>query len=202
MTSKYSNLAEYHDYRGRRFAERCTNCGLCLEACPVFPLTKFADRGPQAVIEKITDLLEGGEVSEEACDMVFSCTGACGRCADACPEGLMLFSAFTPAIAKIVGAGKDLPRLSYQFTPGHPHSFPKVFAALQAKPSEERWVRKAPAEPDPVDVVFFAGCMPSGIPHIVVEVIDLLDSMGINFAAIEGDETCCGAGPMLWGADS
>jgi len=63
---KYRNLADYFDYRGRRFAERCTNCGACLEACPVFPLISLAGRDPKAVMEKITDLLKGGKVSEEA----------------------------------------------------------------------------------------------------------------------------------------
>ena len=199
MTTKYSNLAEYFDYRGRRFAERCTNCGECLQACPVFPLTKFADRGPQAVIEKLTELLKGGDVSEEAYDMVFSCNGACGMCVKACPEGLMLYAAFMPAIAKIISAGKEPPPLSYQLMPGHRYSFPNVFSALQIKPSEERWIKKAPANPDPVDVVFFTGCVPAGIPHTLLEIVGILERMGVNFVTLAGDAVCCGSGPMLWG---
>jgi len=199
MTSKYSNLSEYYDYRGRRFAERCTNCGLCLEACPVFPLTRFAHKGSGFVMEKITELLRGGEVSEEACDMVFSCTGACGKCLGACPEGLMLYAAFMPAIARIADAGGELPYLSYQLMPGHPYNIPRFLGALQAKPSETRWLRRAPSSPDQVDVVFFAGCMPSGMPHIVLEIMDILDSMGLSFAAIAGDDICCGSGAMIWG---
>jgi len=199
MTTKYSNLVEYFDYRGRRFAERCTNCGECLQACPVFPLTKFADRGPQAVIEKVTELLKGGEVSEEAYDMVFSCNGACGMCVKACPEGLMLYAAFMPAIAKIVSAGKEPPPLGYQLMPGHRYSFPNVFSALQIKPSEERWIKKAPANPEPVDVVFFTGCVPAGIPHTLLEIVGILERMGVNFVTLAGDAVCCGSGPMLWG---
>jgi len=199
MTTKYSNLAEYFDYRGRRFAERCTNCGECLQACPVFPLTKFADRGPQAVIEKLTELLKGGDVSEEAYDMVFSCNGACGMCVKACPEGLMLYAAFMPAIAKIISAGKEPPPLSYQLMPGHRYSFPNVFSALQIKPSEERWIKKAPANPEPVDVVFFTGCVPAGIPHTLLEIVGILERMGVNFVTLAGDAVCCGSGPMLWG---
>jgi Fe-S oxidoreductase len=199
MTTKYSNLAEYFDYRGRRFAERCNNCGACLQACPVFPLTKFAHKGPQAVIEKVTELLKGGEVSEEAYDMVFSCNGACGMCAKACPEGLMLYSAFMSAIAKIVSAGKGPPPLSYQLTPGHRYNFPSVFSALQIKPSEERWIKKAPANPEPVDMVFFTGCVPAGIPHTLLEIVDILERIGVNFVTLAGGEVCCGSGPMLWG---
>jgi len=199
MTTKYSNLAEYFDYRGRRFAEKCTNCGDCLEACPLFPLTKSADRGPQAVIEKITDLLKGGEVSEEAYEMVFSCSGACGLCAKACPEGLIPYSAFMSAIAKLFRAGKEPPPLSYQMMPGHRYNFANVFSALQTKPSEERWIRKVPDSPEPVDVVFFTGCAPAGIPHTLLETVDILDRMGIKFVALAGGELCCGTGAMLWG---
>ncbi len=199
MTAKYSNLTEYHDYRGRRFAERCTSCGLCLEACPVFPLTKSARRGARAVMEKVTELLKGGEVSEEAYEMVFSCNGGCAACVPSCPEGLMLYAAFTPAIARIARAGRRLPLLSYQMTPGHRHNFPSVFSALQSSPAEVRWIRRAPANPEPVDVVFFTSCMPLGIPHVLLESVDILSSMGIDFVALAGNEVCCGSGPMLWG---
>lgn len=158
MTTKYSNMAEYFDYRGRRFAEKCTNCGECLEVCPLFPLTRFAHKGPQAIIEKITDLLKGGEVSEEAYDMLCSCSGACGLCAKACPEKLMPYSAFMSALVKTHKAGRKAPPLNYQYMPGHRYNFAHVFSALQVKPSETRWIKKIPDNPDPVDVVFCTGC--------------------------------------------
>jgi Fe-S oxidoreductase len=199
MTTKYGNLAEWFDRRGRRFAERCTNCGACLEACPLFPLTKFADRGPQAVMEKVTELLKGGEVSEEAYDMVYSCTGGCAQCAKACPEGLLPFTVFAPARAKLADAGKAPPSLRYQFMPGHRYHFGSMFSALQIKPSEVRWMKKAPANPEPVDVVFFTGCLPLGVPHIVLETVAILDRMRINFATLAGGGLCCGSAPMLWG---
>jgi len=199
MAAKYSSMSEYFDYRGRRFAEKCTSCGECLEICPIFPLTKFAHRGPQATMEKVTDLLQGGEVSEEAYEMVFSCTGGCGICAKSCPEGLIPYSAFMPAIAKIAGAGRPLPRRIYQHTQGHRHHFPEFFSALQIKPSEERWIRKAPANPEPVDVVFFSGCAATGIPHLLLETVGILERMGINFATLSGRDLCCGAGPLLRG---
>jgi len=193
MATRYTNLAEYFDYRGRRFAEKCTSCGECLEVCPVFPLTKFAHRGSQAVMEKVTDLLQGGEVSEEAYDMVFSCNGACGECVKACPEGLIPYSAFMPALAKIAAAGREFPPRIYQHTHGHRHHFPDFFSALQIKPSEERWLRKAPANPEPVDVVLF------GMPHLLLETVAILERMGLSFVVLSAHELCCGASPMLCG---
>ena len=60
MAEKRGELADNVDNWGRQFAEVCNNCGDCLQVCPMFPLTKFAGRGPQAVIEKVTALLKGG----------------------------------------------------------------------------------------------------------------------------------------------
>lgn len=198
MTTR-SNVAEFYDYMGRQFAEKCDNCGDCLQACSVFPLTRFADRGPRAVMEKITDLLKGGEVSEEAYDMAFSCNLACGRCDKACPKGLVPSLAFMTAIVKIASAGKEPPPLSYQLKPGSRYSFAKLFSALQARPSEKRWMTRAPSSPEPVDVVLFSGCASAGMPNIVLDIMDILDRMGINFAALAGDEICCGSGPLIWG---
>lgn len=200
MAEKRGELAENVDNWGRQFAEVCNNCGDCLQACPMFPLTKFAGRGPQAVIEKVTALLKGGEVSEEAYDMVFSCTVGCGHvCAKACKLGLMPSIAFTSAISRIASAGREPPPLSYQLKPKNRHNFANVFSALQIKPSEARWMKEVPANPEPVDVVFFAGCSASGMPHISLEVVDILDSMGIDFIALAGGDLCCGAGHLLGG---
>ena len=131
--------------------------------------------------------------------MVFSCNGACGLCAKACPEGLIPYSAFMSAIAKIFRAGKEAPPLSYEMMPGHRYNFANVFSALQIKPSEERWIKKIPANPEPVDVVFFAGCAPAGIPHTLLETVDILEKTGIDFVALAGGELCCGSGHMIWG---
>lgn len=200
MSAKYSNVAEYFDYKGRQFAEKCTNCGLCLEACPVFPRTKVGHIGPKAAIEKVTDLLKGGEPSEEAYEVVFSCNRGCGLCAKACPEGLMpYYLGFIPAAAKLTSAGMKPPPLTYQHLPGHRHNFGSVFSALQIKPSEARWLKRPPPDPKPVDVVFFTGCAPLGIPHILLEAIEIMEVMGIDFVTLAGGEFCCGMAPTLWG---
>jgi Fe-S oxidoreductase len=199
MGTEDAVLAGMFDAMGRDFAEKCTNCGECLRACPIFPLTKFAEKGPEAIIEKLTELLKGGDVSEEAYDFVFSCTGPCGVCEKACPEGLAPQTALFSAAAKIADAGKAPPDQCYQLMPGHPHSFSRVFNALQIKPSEARWITEVPDDPEPVDVVFFAGCALTGLPHLFLEAVDILDSMNVNYVALAGGEVCCGATPILWG---
>ena len=196
---KHRTLAEYFDYRGRRFGERCTNCGACLEVCPVFPLTGLAGKDPKAVMEKITGLLNGGNVSEEAYEMVFACNGGCDICSKACPEKLNPYSAFTSAIARIAGAGRQPPPQAYQVMPHHRHSFQRVFSALQSRTSERRWMSRAPADPKAAEFVLFAGCNATGMMHTFLETMAILDEMGIDYVALGGDELCCGTAAMLWG---
>ena len=199
MTAKYANLAELLAYRGRRFAERCTNCGECLEVCPLFPLTRAASGGARAAIEAVTSLLKGGPISDVAYEVAFSCTGACGICANVCSERLLPYMAFPSVIARLVAGGRPPPPLSYQYQPGHRYNFASVFSALQMKPSEARWLTKAPDNPDPVDVVFFGGCSASGTPHTLMEIVDILDSMDISYVALAGGDICCGSAALLYG---
>lgn len=196
---KYRDLADYFEYRGRRFAERCSNCGACLEVCPVFPLTSLARRDPKLVMEKITGLLKGGEVSEDAYEMVFACNGGCDICSKACTEKLNPYSAFTSAIARIANAGRQPPPQAYQVMPHHRHSFQRVFSALQSRASERRWMSRAPENPRPAEFVFFAGCNATGMMHTFLETMAILDKMGIDYVALGGDELCCGTAAMLWG---
>ncbi len=200
MPAKYSDLSGYFQYKGRQFADKCTNCGLCLEACPVFPLTGAAKAGPKTAITRVTDLLKGGAASDEAYEVVFSCNRGCGLCAKACPEGLMpYYLGFIPAAARLIEAGMPLPALTYQHLPGHRYNSGRFLSALQMKASEARWMMRPPEDPQPAEVVFFTGCAPLGLPHALLETIDILEGMGIRFAALAGGDLCCGMATTLWG---
>ncbi len=200
MPAKYSDLSGYFQYKGRQFADKCTNCGLCLEACPVFPLTGAAKAGPKTAITRVTDLLKGDAASDEAYEVVFSCNRGCGLCAKACPEGLMpYYLGFIPAAARLIEAGMPLPALTYQHLPGHRYNSGRFLSALQMKASEARWMMRPPEDPQPAEVVFFTGCAPLGLPHALLETIDILEGMGIRFAALAGGDLCCGMATTLWG---
>jgi Pyruvate/2-oxoacid:ferredoxin oxidoreductase delta subunit len=193
-------LASFLDQMGRQFAEKCTDCGICLQECPVFPLTRFADIGPQAMMEKVTSLLREGKISEEAYEMAYCCAQGCARvCAAVCPEELTPRSAFAAGIVQMAKAGKPAPEPFYHYLPGYRYNAVNMLSAIQVKPAEARWFSKVPANPKQADVVFFAGCGASGLPYIVLEVVDILDKMGISYAVLAGGELCCGVGQMLVG---
>ena len=200
MATDYGALAAFFDFQGRQFAEKCTRCGLCLDVCPVFPLMKAARLGSAAVIEKLTGLLTGGDPSDEVYELVYSCNRGCGLCAKACPEGLVPdYLALMPAAAKLAERGLKPPDSVYQLMPGDRYNSPNFLSALQAKPSEVRWMSKQPPDPKPADIVVFTGCALAATPHVLMETVDILDSMGLDFVTLAGGDLCCGMAPMLWG---
>src|SRR5574337_1936768 len=152
-------LSRMFEAGAKDFVDRCIKCGECLEACTIFPLTKFADQGSIAMIEKVVDLLSGGEITEEACDMIWSCGGGCDACCKVCPPGLALNAAlFAFGRARLLAAGKEPPPETHKRLAGHRCSMANVVPALQVKSSEERWIKKIPAQPAPADLVFFPSC--------------------------------------------
>ncbi len=200
MTANPNALAEFFDLQGQVFADKCTSCGLCLEVCPVFPLTKASRLGSKAVTEKLTDLLKGGEPSEEVYELIYTCNRGCGLCAKACPEGLVLdYLGLIPAAARLAASGKRPPALTYQLMPGHRHNASNFLSSLQVKPPEMRWFTKPPHDPEPVDFVLFTGCATASTPHVQLETVAILEAMGLNFATLAGGDLCCGMANMLWG---
>ena len=174
----------------RKLVEACVVCGVCLEDCPFFSSMKFQHLGATELIEKILKVLEGGEISEEAYDTVWSCAG-CAQCQQWCPEGIAP-SLFGTARREMLNRGQKPPPLAYQLLP-EPYSFGSILSSLQTKPSSVRWLTKAPEDAKPVDMVVFLGCYILAMPNIVFTLLDILDRIGINFVAIGGDGLCCGS---------
>ncbi len=197
MNEKRSKLAESFDAAGTSFASKCTNCGLCLEACPAFPFAKVASISPVAVMEGITCFLKGGPLTEEARRTIQSCAGHCRACTRACPEGLAPQEAFSAAIVRLA-ATERLPIPAY-INPGHRLNFGNAFYSMQIRPREERWLRRAPVDPKPVDIVWFAGCNVACMSHMLLETAGILEAMKINFVGLVGGELCCGGPTRLWG---
>jgi len=200
MTSKEQDSSNRSDQVGRQFTDECTNCGLCLEVCPFFPSSKFADKGPQNTIEKVTSLLKGGDITEEAYEMAYSCARGCSRlCAKACAVGLSPRDAFVSTRPIMASAGRSAPAPQYYTDPAHRYYYVRVLSALQPKFSDARWFNTVPADPIQADVVFYPGCATSSMAHLTMDIMGLLDKMGINHVTLAGGDLCCGIGYSLVG---
>ncbi|MBA3036424.1 MAG: (Fe-S)-binding protein [Desulfobacterium sp.] len=197
-----SSLAEAFEQGAKYFVEECTLCGQCLEACPSFndPKLELNDKNPAEVMEKIVDLLKGGPSSEEAYKMGYGCLMGCTNiCKPACPKDLNMQQAFMVAGQRLRAAGEGLPPLSFMHLAEHRYNFGHVFGDLQMKKSEVPWLTEVPSEQAAVDVVIFTSCVGRGFPNLVLEAMDILSSMKINFAVIGARDLCCGGTPLLLG---
>ncbi len=179
----------------KHFVDECILCGECLKGCPVFlePRFELVNKGPETVIEKVIDLLKGGPPSKEVYKLVYGCTKGCSHvCKSACPNGLALQSALVSAGHRLQAADEGLPPSAYQHMFNHHYSFGRVFGDLQIKESEAPWLKEVPSEPDAVDVVLFTSCAGQGFPHLVLDAIDILRRMKVNFTTVGARDLCCG----------
>ena len=71
----------------RELASDCVHCGFCLPACPTYQLWGEEMDSPRGRIHLITQVLDGGQVSEAAASHLDRCLG-CMACVPACPSGV------------------------------------------------------------------------------------------------------------------
>ncbi len=177
--------------------DQCIKCGLCLATCPVGKalfLEKYTPRGKVQLAKRYAagDL----EISEQYRDIFAKCL-LCGACTVTCPSGVdqkTVFLAMREEIVKKQGL------------------HPKVEAAVKSllanhnisdEDNAERgdWrddIRDLPEhmyEKERADVVYFVGCVASFFPmvqSIPRNMVRILESAGVDFAILAGEEWCCG----------
>jgi len=181
-------MKDYYSDIARQSVGRCDYCGNCIRNCLLLPQTPVKDCAPEDVIRKIMRFLNEGVVSEEAYQKIFRCS-SCGACSDSCPEGIDILPAFEAAKMKFAELGR-LPE-AVDSVKGI-YTMWRVLSALQTKPSEVRWLSKAPSRPRRTENVVFLGCTLPAFPHTVFAFLDILDRLGIDYIALAGGELCCG----------
>ena len=72
----------------QRFLENCSQCGICVEGCPILPCTQVGKASAQEIQKDVFDFMDGGLPSQNAYTKAFACM-ECFKCtAEMCPEGL------------------------------------------------------------------------------------------------------------------
>ena len=174
-------------------ADRCTGCGKCFEVCPTARETGLDILDAKDRVAEMSALTRnGGEAPEDLQKWLNACDGS-ARCSDACPEGINVRQWVTIAKMKSLEAARPrevgATNAANRFR--HMAQAVRLLASMQL-PSETLKKILAPAEKRTADVLFYTGCNVLRTPHIVLNVMDILDALQLDFDVVGGTAHCCG----------
>jgi len=174
-------------------ADRCTGCGKCFEVCPTAREVGLdAGEAKTRVGELIGLTRAGGIAAEPLSKWLNACDGS-ARCSDACPEKINVRQWVTIAKLKALEAGRprEVGSTNAANRFRHMAQAVRLLASMQL-PSETLKKIVAPAEKRTADVLFYTGCNVLRTPHIVLNVMDILDALELDFDVVGGAAHCCG----------
>jgi Fe-S oxidoreductase len=179
--------------------DACTQCGKCVEACPITDPAGVGDE-PRAVIGGVIDILRGANGTEAARAWASACV-ASGECIKACDYGVN--PRFLLAMTRVAIARKDdeatrrrkgveafrrvardvthLARLQLE---------DELLDRLGQRTGPDRDDQAAPRERP--DFVFYTGCNVLKTPHIALLALDVMDALGVTYEVMGGPTHCCG----------
>jgi Fe-S oxidoreductase len=184
-------IQAYLEEETREILDKCTTCGKCVEVCPMLPYGDLQGANPQHVVGGILDILRGGQGQDESRRWAQVCT-ASGSCIPACPEGI------NPR--KMLNLAKHTLKSRERATrPAGDTYFKRMAQSIRllvgTQMMPEQYRRLTGLSPDlksRADVVFYLGCNVLRTPHIVFNVMDILEAMGLDYEVLGGVNNCCG----------
>jgi Fe-S oxidoreductase len=173
-------------------ADRCTSCGTCFEVCPTAREIGMDVAGAKDRVGELLALTRGEAPAESLQNWLNACDGS-ARCSAACPEEINVRQWVT--IAKMKATEATRPRAEGATNAAnrfrHMAQAVRLLASMQL-PSETLQRILAPAERRTADVLFYTGCNVLRTPHIVLNVMDILDALELDFDVVGGTAHCCG----------
>jgi len=185
-------ILDYFTATAEAAAARCTSCGRCVAACPTADVIGL-DKGVAAAIAgELVRLAAGASDAPLAARWVEACNGS-GQCTAACPEGINVRQwvsiermrqrvANAPAEARTAAASRRFRNMSHSV---------RLLASMQV-PSEALARILAYRRSSQADFVFYTGCNVLRTPHMVFNVMDILDGLGVSYEVMGGPGHCCG----------
>ncbi|MBS0540250.1 MAG: (Fe-S)-binding protein, partial [Proteobacteria bacterium] len=174
-------------------ADRCTGCAKCFEACPTARESGMdMGQGKARVAELIALTRQASATAEGLQQWLNACDGS-AQCNAACPEDINVRQWVTIAKMKSVEAKRPLGDSAKVAATRFRNMAQAVrlMASMQL-PSETLRKILQPAERRTADVLFYTGCNVLRTPHIVLNVMDILDAMDLDFDVVGGTAHCCG----------
>lgn len=182
--------------------DACTQCGKCVEACPV-TMPGGVTAEPKAVIGGLIDILRLGEGNESARAWANACVMS-GDCVRACDYGVNPRFLLAVARATMAKAKTPVADLRKQGVNAFRTTNRDVthLARMQLDDSLlERLGQKADgrdslgtgaASVERPDFVFYTGCNVLKTPHIALLALDVMDALGVTYQVMGGPTHCCG----------
>jgi heterodisulfide reductase subunit D len=184
-------LQAYFEAETQDILNKCTTCGKCVEICPMLPYGNLQDADSTQVVSGILDILRGAEGHDQARRWTQVCT-ASGSCIPACPEGINPRKMLN--LTKHVLKNRErLQQLAGDTYFKRMAQSIRLLVGTQMMPDQYR--RLTGVSPDMkarADVVFYLGCNVLRTPHIVFNVMDILEVMELDYEVLGGVNNCCG----------
>jgi len=189
--------------RTAEMLDACTQCGKCVEICPVTGPAGVGDAAPKAVMAGVFDIVRMGDGEAPAKAWAKGCA-LTGDCIAACPEGVN--PRFLLAMARVAMARKqDQPRErrkkgveNFRLVADGAN----VLSRMQLDDAEiarlgqrvgDRLHSGSTAKPgERPDFVFYTGCNVLKTPHIALLALDIMDALGVTYTVMGGPSHCCG----------
>ena len=176
MTGKFEFEKKYRDQ-----VLRCSSCGFCRAACPVFGATMrsaYNARGKMLLLKEVMD--KKIDLNDELIETLFQCT-TCANCSTNCPSGVEVPEIIKQARKDMVDIGSCHPAFKGMHEVLQKHT--NIYA--EDEPPEIEGRRKQSAE-----YVYFIGCVGAYREDEATEAaLFLLDQLGVDYTLI--DEVCC-----------
>ena len=186
-------LETHLDAQAEKLTDLCTQCGKCVEVCPVVHEASpmLAEAEPTKVIGDVVRLLKGGSASDLASAWAEMCTGS-GECITHCPESinprLMLSIALNRVRIAQSARGENEVGDFY----GRMSQIIKLAVGMQMSPERYQRITGRVGNKKQADIVFYLGCNVLRTPVIVFTAMDILDRLGVDYAMLGGASNCCG----------
>lgn len=187
-----ADLAATFDRLAADAAARCTECGRCAESCPTAREIGVDLSDPPGLVRGLIALAQSSPGDAEARRWVDACD-ASGQCSAVCPEAINVRQ--WVSIAKLrtaIAARADGERRAEAARRFRTMSHAVRLLASMQMPSEALRRIVAPVEHRRAEVIFYTGCNVLKTSHIVFNVMDILDALGVDFDVAGGPSQCCG----------
>jgi len=187
-----SSYAERLETLANEAADRCTGCGACFVACPTAREIGLDAGLARERIGDLVALTRGAAPGDDLQRWLGACDGS-ARCTASCPEGINVRQWVTIARLKAIEATRatevGAANAAKRFR--HMAQSVRLLASMQL-PSETLRRIQQPAEQRRAEVLFYTGCNVLRTPHIVLNVMDILDALELDFDVVGGPSHCCG----------